>query len=347
MRDKLSNILIVLMVIIVIALGSMYYFKVVANPDYSLEKEITLGEEYENDNNSITANANTVEENTEGNRVSIKSNVENNASSIYVNTNQIGYKYNNKYYYNGLDTYSKAIYDSILRELDNLKTGTHQIEIDYDFRVLLNSVNGQAELKNYYDDAVNALNLDVPNLFYINFDKMFLTIQEKTSMFSTTYRLYIDSGKYPNYFADNFSSQEQVEKALRQIDIIKKQVKANLQGSDYNKLKDLHDWIIEYMEYNLESTQRGTIYGALIEKKGVCEAYARTYKTILDELGIGNVLITGTGTNSNGETEAHMWNYVQLNDNWYAVDVTWDDPIIIGGGTVGQDVRYRYFLLRK
>ena len=28
----------------------------------------------------------------------------------------------------------------------------------------------------------------------------------------------------------------------------------------------------------------------------------------------------------------------------YAIDVTWDDPVIIGNGTVGDDIRYRYFL---
>ncbi len=34
------------------------------------------------------------------------------------------------------------------------------------------------------------------------------------------------------------------------------------------------------------------------------------------------VLVSGTATNSQGEEENHAWNYVQINENWYAVDVT-------------------------
>ena len=32
----------------------------------------------------------------------------------------------------------------------------------------------------------------------------------------------------------------------------------------------------------------------------------------MDELKIPCVLVSGTGTNSNGQTESHAWNYVQL-----------------------------------
>ena len=42
-----------------------------------------------------------------------------------------------------------------------------------------------------------------------------------------------------------------------------------------------------------------------------------------------------------------MWNYVQINEKWYAVDVTWDDPIIINekgqNTSLPDDVRYKYF----
>ena len=36
-----------------------------------------------------------------------------------------------------------------------------------------------------------------------------------------------------------------------------------------------------------------------------------------------------------------MWNYVKLDGNWYGVDVTWDDPIIIGG-SLTNNVRHTY-----
>ena len=37
-----------------------------------------------------------------------------------------------------------------------------------------------------------------------------------------------------------------------------------------------------------------------------------------------------------------MWNYVKINDTWYLVDVTWDDPVIEGGSNLNM-YRYKYF----
>ncbi len=107
----------------------------------------------------------------------------------------------------------------------------------------------------------------------------------------------------------------------------------------------MHDWLIDNLSYESTSSQRATVYGALVQKKGVCEAYARAYKCILDELGVENVLSIGSATNSSGITEEHMWNYVKLNGKWYAVDVTWDDPIVVGGGILRDEIKHKYFLL--
>ena len=74
-----------------------------------------------------------------------------------------------------------------------------------------------------------------------------------------------------------------------------------------------------------------------------CEGYEKSFKYILDSLNIENILVSGTATNSSGEIESHMWNYIKLNNNWYGVDVTWDDPIIIGGFSK-NNLRHDYFL---
>jgi transglutaminase/protease-like cytokinesis protein 3 len=64
----------------------------------------------------------------------------------------------------------------------------------------------------------------------------------------------------------------------------------------------------------------------------------------MDAESIPCVLISGTAQNSEGTTENHEWNYVQLDGKWYAIDVTWDDPIIQGGGYLTNSLKYKYFL---
>ena len=64
----------------------------------------------------------------------------------------------------------------------------------------------------------------------------------------------------------------------------------------------------------------------------------------MDNMGIPCVLVIGKGTNSKGETENHAWNYVSLNGVWYAIDTTWDDPVVEGGGKSSQRSKYKYFL---
>lgn len=58
----------------------------------------------------------------------------------------------------------------------------------------------------------------------------------------------------------------------------------------------------------------------------VCEGYARAFKVLCDANDIPCVLVDGTANPTATSTEGHMWNYVQVEDDWYGVDVTWNDP---------------------
>lgn len=196
------------------------------NYDFAFESEVGFGEEpNENNDDSVLAGTNIVDnEEDEGTRTTIDTNV-GGTSNIY-GTSSSGYRYNNRYYYKSLNNYGKAIYDALESNIDNLKTGTYRANIDYDFNSLLSSQNGQAELRGFYNDAVNALNLDVPNLFYIDFEKMFLTISETKTIFSTKYNLYIDQEQNANYLTNDFGSKADIDFAIAQIDRVKNQAKA-------------------------------------------------------------------------------------------------------------------------
>ena len=61
----------------------------------------------------------------------------------------------------------------------------------------------------------------------------------------------------------------------------------------------------------------------------MCEGYSRAFKVLCDKLDIPCIISVGSAISFNGDTpEAHMWNEVKMNDDkWYAVDVTWNDPV--------------------
>lgn len=107
------------------------------------------------------------------------------------------------------------------------------------------------------------------------------------------------------------------------------------------KIDYFNEWLTTHNEYcTTYPTIPEASYECLSALKGsigasgpVCESYARAFKILCDQAGIPCVLVSGNASSTNGGTgEAHMWNYVQLNGAWYAMDVTWNDPV---GGNSG------------
>ncbi len=345
MINKFTNLLMVLIIIVIIVFGGIYYYKMQnMSKSYALEPDVNKVQDINDVHQVVHSNSTTSENDTQ---VIIPS-INTNSLGMY-NTDGSGqnekYKYNNRYYYNQLDNYSKALYQAVENNLDELKYGTCNINIDYDFSSILQNTDDKYALKPYYDDAIDALSLDIPDLFYIDFSKLRLFVETKTNIFGTKYKIYLGTKEGESLYKEGFSSKAQVDTALNQINAVKNNLVNIVYANDYHKIREAHDWIIENVSYDDDEIYKSDVYGTLIDKRAVCEGYARTYKCILDELGINNILATGIATNSEGNSENHMWNYVLLNNNWYAVDVTWDDPIIVGGGVLSNATKHRYFLL--
>ena len=252
-----------------------------------------------------------------------------------------------RHLYNQLDDTAKAIYVKLYQNKENLKTGTYKVEFQDAFQNLLSKENGDEELKKQYQSAIEALVYENPDIFYLDVTKMYINIEKITKITGTRYNVFIDNGSDISYYAEGFYSKADIEEYEDKIEQIRDKIIVNLQGkSDYDKIKIVHDYLIDTIEYEQDLSQYNVydIYGALVNKKCVCEGYAKAFQYIMNELGIENTIVIGTGTNSKGQTENHAWNYVQLEGKWYAVDVTWDDPIIKGGGTLTKRNRYEYFL---
>lgn len=95
----------------------------------------------------------------------------------------------------------------------------------------------------------------------------------------------------------------------------------------------LHDGLIENCVYD-ESLAKNTGYDLLVNGTTVCLGYAKAYQDLLSRIGIPSIVVSS-------EAMEHAWNLVQLDGQWYHVDVTWDDP---SPDTYGY-VSHAYFLL--
>lgn len=249
-------------------------------------------------------------------------------------------------YYNQLDDYAKTIYRELEKNLDNMKSGTYNVQFGTTFDDLLHQENGETVLNNSFQLAINALNFDNPELFYIDISKVYLLTKISTKLWITTYEVEIGASQGQSYLNPTFGSEQEIDQAIRMIENEKANIRNRLSGSIENQIKGVHDYLVDNLEYDSSVSRDNiyNIYGALVNKCTVCEGYARAFKDIMDDLKIPCLIACGTAVNSSGQTESHAWNYVQLDGRWYAIDVTWDDPIIVGNGFVSRSVNYKYYL---
>ena len=120
--------------------------------------------------------------------------------------------------------------------------------------------------------------------------------------------------------------------------------------SDYDRELALHDWMLDWAEYDPGALSSGPVgepmpdndnpYGFLLGRKGICLGYATTFQLFMDLSGIECLTVRGLAHHS---TEEHAWNLVNLENEWYAVDVTWDDPVTSLSFLVSESLAHNYF----
>lgn len=159
---------------------------------------------------------------------------------------------------------------------------------------------------------------------------------------SFTYSYYSQSGIITSVKLDLPFSKSVGDSKTAALKSKVNSIKAGIpKTSDYDKIKYIHDYIINNCRYNYNAVSNSdayptafTAYGALVEGSAVCEGYAKAFSLLCNEVGVDALLIIGTGGG-----EPHMWNMVKCNGQWYHMDVTWDDAPINGKESLG----YVYF----
>lgn len=143
---------------------------------------------------------------------------------------------------------------------------------------------------------------------------------------------------YDNF--SKFSERDAINKKIVKMFDSTKDI--NLKENNYDKVFEINNYLKNNLVYAYkkdgvtpeDSYWAHNIIGLLNYNKGVCECYTKCFKLLSDYYGLNTLSVYGKTVK---KQEAHAWNYVNLGDNWYGMDVTWND----------SNVADQYFLCSK
>jgi len=101
------------------------------------------------------------------------------------------------------------------------------------------------------------------------------------------------------------------------------------EGADtFQKVHIVHDYLISNTAYDFDNYEAGErvlgynfdAYGVFVRHLSMCEGYSLAFKYIMTQMGIPCAVVISN-------TAAHAWNIVQIDGEWYHVDLSADDGI--------------------
>ncbi len=246
----------------------------------------------------------------------------------------------NEYGYNSLSDYQMLLFDAIGEYLEgfidselyktdlNAETGRLEVRIDY------LSKNDLSD-----DDIAETMCRFVysnPQYYWIGLSYSYASDENSVAAV-----VNID----PYYYS--YSARKAADDAIKAktgawVDEV---IEAASSGAFFGALK-AHDIIIGAIDYAYNASGQPeqamwshSIAGVFTGQGAVCEGYAKCFEYLLDLAGIPNIYILGTGAK-----EAHAWNAVEIMNQWYLCDITWDDPDSSDSSGL-NDANYSYFCI--
>ncbi|MBO6195620.1 MAG: hypothetical protein J6O56_04720 [Bacilli bacterium] len=233
--------------------------------------------------------------------------------------------------------YHNDNYSEIIKETDNYTINNKEELIN----VYYTAVNkGFDTLTFYCSKDYSSCMDDINSLDGINSD--FSIINQLVSVYNSYSS--IESSYYNNGRVDIKITKRYKNEDIKKIDYRINEIINELGINNYDNIKDkikvFHDYIANTNTYDqvMADNQKSnyhsdTAIGTLFEGKSICSGYTDTMSLFLDKLKIKNVRIA---------TEKHVWNAIFLDNKWYHLDLTWDDPVTSDGSNI---IQYEYFLI--
>ena len=138
---------------------------------------------------------------------------------------------------------------------------------------------------------------------------------------------------------DKLYNENDIEVIKTKVAEIEKEIWTNSMSVE-DKIKEAHNYIINHSKYDKERSDNQIVnyksdsaYGTLLQGYSLCGGYTDSMALFLEDLNIKNFKVS---------SENHVWNALFLNNKWYHLDLTWDDPIT----NTGEDIlEYNFFLI--
>ena len=232
--------------------------------------------------------------------------------------------------------YSRDYSFNFVSLTDDFSPNNYQDLLNIYFTIL-NS--GEDEFSFYCQDDYKECITDVDNL--ANDQKTLSAINNFVHPFNSFRHLettYDDYGKV-TLNIDHIYNSSEIKLINAKVKEIEKEIWNNTM-SDEEKIKQAHNYIINNSKYdkdrsdnNIVNYKSDTAYGTLLEGYSLCGGYTDTMELFLEDLNIKSYKIA---------SENHVWNAVYLNNAWYHLDLTWDDPITNDGSDI---LEYNFFLI--
>ena len=223
--------------------------------------------------------------------------------------------YSTYYYYNQMSSQEKKFYDGLNFMCLSYLEGTESFDI-YKNNKLYAKYVAVGELT--YDEAKEVL------LIFIFSNPQYYFIDRHYGWGELNGVRFLALGVFEE-FKDGIYRKQVTEQMAANIQEYYNQINTN--ASVQEKEVALHNLLVQNVTYESGEYDQ-SIYSVFVQKESVCAAYAKSFALLCNGLGIDCVLVT---------SDSHAWNKIRLNDSWYVVDSTWNDP------DQGDRIRYTFF----
>lgn len=220
----------------------------------------------------------------------------------------------NTYYYETLSEGQKKIYSAIANSVKRFES---------EF-VIRDYVAGNKDtFATEVSVAIEAFINDHPEVFYLQ----------------SQYSSYVVSSFEGNigYVKLNYT-EESIDAVNEKINLMKEKINeytSEVEGlTQYEKEVAIHDKLAHSVTYSeLEELPRKyhTAEGTLLEETGVCDGFTKALQLMYDAVDIDSVIVLGLL-----ENKPHAWCVVNIEENWYNVDITSSRSIIGETGIVNH-----------